>query len=93
MNLSPLYITVSRNVVSIALSLTMSVSADGVFDLDSVQCFLTEPLLTKIKDLLCDLKQDRGFESYDSRQLLFSFRNGRDQMNSVPLRFNEQMAP
>ena len=32
----------------------MSVSADGVFDLDSVQCFLTEPLLTKIKDLLCD---------------------------------------
>ena len=86
MNLSPLYITVSRNVVSIALSLTMSVSADGVFDLDSVQCFLTEPLLTKIKDLLCDFKQDRGFESYDSRQLLFSLRNGRDQMNSVPLR-------
>ena len=42
----------------------MSVSADGVFDLDSVQCFLTEPLLTKIKDLLscllCDFKQDRG---------------------------------
>ena len=37
----------------------MSVSADGVFDLDSVQCFLTEPLL-KIKDLLCDFKQDRG---------------------------------
>ena len=60
MNLSPLYITVSRNVVSIALSLTMSVSADGVFDLDSVQSFLTEPLLTKIKDLLCDFKQDRG---------------------------------
>ena len=58
--MSPLYITVSRNVVSIALSLTMSVSADGVFDLDSVQCFLTEPLLTKIKDLLCDFKQDRG---------------------------------
>ena len=22
--------------------------------------FLTEPLLTKIKDLLCDFKQDRG---------------------------------
>ena len=38
----------------------MSVSAYGVFDLDSVQCFLTEPLLTKIKDLLCDFKQDRG---------------------------------
>ena len=38
----------------------MSVSADGVFDLDSVQCFLTEPLLTKLKDLLCDFKQDRG---------------------------------
>ena len=64
----------------------MSVSADGVFDLDSVQCFLTEPLLTKIKELLGDFKQDRGFESYDSRQLLFSLRNGRDQMNSVPLR-------
>ena len=57
MNLSPLYITVSRNVVSIALLLN---NVDGVFDLDSVQCFLTEPLLTKIKDLLCNFKQDRG---------------------------------
>ena len=35
-------------------------NVDGVFDLDSVQCFLTEPLLTKIKDLLCDFKQDGG---------------------------------
>ena len=55
-----MYITVSRNVVSIALSLTMSVSADGVFDLDSVQCFLTEPLLTKIKDLVVYTESAEG---------------------------------
>ena len=53
-------------------------NVNGVFDLDSVQCFLTEPLLTKIKDLLCDFKQDRGLLGVYHKARLNAFSDEQD---------------
>ena len=53
-------------------------NVNGVFDLDSVQCFLTEPLLTKIKDLLCDFKQGRGLLGVYHKARLNAFSDEQD---------------